>query len=207
MNKALLVARLFAGRRSPAIAPAAAAATIAAMSSTVTVRGATAADESAMGRLGAMLVEEHHRFRSVALHRAAARRRANVTASFWLPRSAGRRLSCSSPSEKATLVGYVFGGMEGNDYMALRGPAGVLYDLLVDPGAPPAGGRDGAPRRCARRAVEARGAARRALHGGEESRRAGDVRWSALSPDHDRDDARALSAICGRPARPSARER
>ena len=23
--------------------------------------------------------------------------------------------------------------MEGNDYMALRGPAGVLYDLVVDP--------------------------------------------------------------------------
>jgi ribosomal protein S18 acetylase RimI-like enzyme len=32
------------------------------------------------------------------------------------------------------LVGYAFGGMEGNDYMALRGPAGVLYDLVVDPG-------------------------------------------------------------------------
>ena len=31
------------------------------------------------------------------------------------------------------MVGYAFGGMEGNDYMALRGPAGVLYDLVVDP--------------------------------------------------------------------------
>jgi len=30
-------------------------------------------------------------------------------------------------------VGYAFGGMEGNDYMALRGPAGVIYDLVVDP--------------------------------------------------------------------------
>ena len=32
------------------------------------------------------------------------------------------------------VVGYVFGGMEGYDYMALRGPAGVIYDLMVDPG-------------------------------------------------------------------------
>jgi ribosomal protein S18 acetylase RimI-like enzyme len=31
------------------------------------------------------------------------------------------------------VVGYAYAGMEGNDYMALRGPAGVLYDLVVDP--------------------------------------------------------------------------
>ncbi len=31
-----------------------------------------------------------------------------------------------------SVVGYTFGGMEGNDYMALRGPAGALYDLVVD---------------------------------------------------------------------------
>jgi ribosomal protein S18 acetylase RimI-like enzyme len=31
------------------------------------------------------------------------------------------------------VVGYAFGGIEGPDYMALRGPAGVVYDLVVDP--------------------------------------------------------------------------
>jgi ribosomal protein S18 acetylase RimI-like enzyme len=31
------------------------------------------------------------------------------------------------------VVGYAYAGIEGNDYMALRGPAGVLYDLVVDP--------------------------------------------------------------------------
>jgi len=31
------------------------------------------------------------------------------------------------------VVGYVFGGMESSDYMALRGPAAVLYDLVVEP--------------------------------------------------------------------------
>jgi ribosomal protein S18 acetylase RimI-like enzyme len=34
---------------------------------------------------------------------------------------------------EGAVVGYAFAGIEGNDYMALRGPAGVLYDLVVDP--------------------------------------------------------------------------
>ena len=31
------------------------------------------------------------------------------------------------------LLGYVYGALEGRDYMALRGAAGVIYDLIVDP--------------------------------------------------------------------------
>ena len=31
------------------------------------------------------------------------------------------------------VVGYAYGGIEGHDWMALRGPAGVLHDLVVDP--------------------------------------------------------------------------
>ena len=31
------------------------------------------------------------------------------------------------------VVGYTYSGVEGNDYMSLRGPAGVLYDIVVDP--------------------------------------------------------------------------
>ena len=31
------------------------------------------------------------------------------------------------------MVGYTYAGVEGNDYMALRGPAGVVYDIVVDP--------------------------------------------------------------------------
>ncbi|WP_201722847.1 GNAT family N-acetyltransferase [Caulobacter sp. BP25] len=29
------------------------------------------------------------------------------------------------------LIGYAYAGLEGADYMALRGPAGVVYDLIV----------------------------------------------------------------------------
>lgn len=31
------------------------------------------------------------------------------------------------------VIGYTYAGVEGNDYMSLRGPAGVVYDLVVDP--------------------------------------------------------------------------
>lgn len=35
--------------------------------------------------------------------------------------------------DAGAVLGYAYAGIEGNDYMALRGPAGVLYDLVVDP--------------------------------------------------------------------------
>ena len=31
------------------------------------------------------------------------------------------------------MVGYTYAGVEGNDYMSLRGPAGVVHDIIVDP--------------------------------------------------------------------------
>ncbi len=31
------------------------------------------------------------------------------------------------------MVGYTYAGVEGTDYMSLRGPAGVVYDIVVDP--------------------------------------------------------------------------
>jgi ribosomal protein S18 acetylase RimI-like enzyme len=34
---------------------------------------------------------------------------------------------------EGVIVGYAWGGLEGYDYMALRGPAGALYDIVVRP--------------------------------------------------------------------------
>jgi ribosomal protein S18 acetylase RimI-like enzyme len=31
------------------------------------------------------------------------------------------------------VIGYTYSGVEGTDYMSLRGPAGVMYDIVVDP--------------------------------------------------------------------------
>jgi ribosomal protein S18 acetylase RimI-like enzyme len=35
--------------------------------------------------------------------------------------------------ESGEVIGYAYAGVEGADYMSLRGPAGVLYDIMVDP--------------------------------------------------------------------------
>jgi ribosomal protein S18 acetylase RimI-like enzyme len=103
------------------------------MTSAVTVRRARADDESAMGRLGAMLVAEHHEFdpkRFLAPVPMLPERYGHFLAS-----QADQPAKVVLVAERADeLVGYAYGGMEGNDYMALRGPAGVLYDLVVDPG-------------------------------------------------------------------------
>ena len=34
---------------------------------------------------------------------------------------------------EGAVVGYAYAGVEGRDYMARRGPAGVLHDIVVDP--------------------------------------------------------------------------
>jgi ribosomal protein S18 acetylase RimI-like enzyme len=102
------------------------------MSASVKVRPANADDESAMGRLGAMLVAEHHEFDPKRF----------VAPIAMLPERYGRFLVLQTTrpemvvlvaERNGEVVGYAFGGMEGSDYMALRGPAGALHDLVIDP--------------------------------------------------------------------------
>jgi ribosomal protein S18 acetylase RimI-like enzyme len=89
-------------------------------------------DQEAIGRLGAMLVAEHHGFdpqRFIAPLPNLAERYGQ-----FLVAQIGRPEMVVFVAERGgDLAGYAFGGMEGNDYMALRGPAGVLHDLVVDP--------------------------------------------------------------------------
>jgi ribosomal protein S18 acetylase RimI-like enzyme len=102
------------------------------VTSPVTVRLAQNADGAALGRLGAMLVEEHYEFdpqRFIApLPRLVER-----YGDFLVSQSNRAEMIVLVAEREGAVVGYVFGGMEGNDYMALRGAAGVLYDLVVDP--------------------------------------------------------------------------
>jgi ribosomal protein S18 acetylase RimI-like enzyme len=102
------------------------------MSSDLWVRPARPEDEEALGRLGAMLVEEHHRFdpeRFIAPVPDLSNRYGQ-----FLVSQIGRPDKVVIVAERSgEPIGYAFGGMEGNDYMALRGPAGMLYDLVVDP--------------------------------------------------------------------------
>jgi ribosomal protein S18 acetylase RimI-like enzyme len=102
------------------------------MTSPVTVRPARKADGPAMGRLGAMLVEEHYEFdpqRFIAPLPNLVERYGD----FLVSQSVRPEMIVLVAEREGAVVGYAFGGMEGNDYMALRGPAGVLYDLVVDP--------------------------------------------------------------------------
>ena len=36
-------------------------------------------------------------------------------------------------AREGQVIGYTYAGVEGPDWMSLRGPAGVLYDIIVDP--------------------------------------------------------------------------
>jgi len=103
------------------------------MSAAVTVRPARAEDEAALGRLGAMLVEEHHAFdpkRFIGRLPGLPERYGQFLLS-QIDRADALVLVAERDS---AVAGYAYATVEGSDYMALRGPAGVLQDLVVDPG-------------------------------------------------------------------------
>jgi ribosomal protein S18 acetylase RimI-like enzyme len=102
------------------------------MTASPTIRPATAADQQALGRLGALLVGEHYRFdprRFLAPVPGVAERYGAFLVSQ--AQAAGKLVLVAEVG--GAVAGYVFGGMEGHDFMVLRGAAGELYDLVVDP--------------------------------------------------------------------------
>lgn len=100
--------------------------------SLITVRAATQGDVSALGRLGALLVAVHHGFDADRFISATAG--TERAYGDFLGREMTRPDAIVLVAEEAgAVLGYAYAGLEGNDYMALRGPAGVVYDLVVDP--------------------------------------------------------------------------
>ena len=99
---------------------------------TISVRRATTDDAPILGRLGALLVSVHHEFDEARFISAtAATERAY---GVFLSGQIGREeVTLLVAEEAGHVLGYAYAGLEGNDYMALRGPAGVVYDLVVDP--------------------------------------------------------------------------
>jgi len=98
---------------------------------TVTIRPATAADVRAMGRLGAVLVQTHHEF-DAARFIAATPQTEHGYASYLGSQLAKHDIVILVAEDDGDVLGYTFAGIEGYDYMELRGPAGVLYDIVVD---------------------------------------------------------------------------
>jgi ribosomal protein S18 acetylase RimI-like enzyme len=102
------------------------------MTDAVTIRRARPDDMLAVGRLGALLVRTHYEFdqqRFLAPTAGTARGYGSYLASLL----DDAKIVILVAEGSAEVVGYSYAGLEGTDYMALRGPAGAIYDILVDP--------------------------------------------------------------------------
>ena len=100
--------------------------------SAVVIRAATPADLPAIGRLGALLVRAHHEFDPLRfLPETPAT--AGGYGSYIGTQLAVPDVVVLVAEREGEVLGYTYAGLEGVDYMALRGPAGALYDIVVDP--------------------------------------------------------------------------
>jgi ribosomal protein S18 acetylase RimI-like enzyme len=100
--------------------------------STILIRPGRPEDASALGRLAAMLVTLHHQFdpdRFVA----PGPRTEQGYGGFLASQLERKDAIVLVADEGGAVLGYAYAGLEGNDWMSLRGPAGVIHDLLVDP--------------------------------------------------------------------------
>jgi ribosomal protein S18 acetylase RimI-like enzyme len=101
------------------------------MPAAVNIRPATAADLTAIGRLGALLVRTHHDF-DPERFMAATSRTEKSYGSVLGTQLDEPNIVILVAERDGEVIGYTYAGLEGNDYMSLRGPAGVVYDLVVD---------------------------------------------------------------------------
>lgn len=100
----------------------------------ITIRKAVPADLAAIGRLGALLVETHHDF-DPARFIAATPATPEGYARYLGTQLTETRVIILVAEREGAVAGYVYAGLEGMDYMALRGPAGAIYDVVVEPAA------------------------------------------------------------------------
>jgi len=100
--------------------------------SAVTIRPASPADVPAIGRLGALLVKTHHDFDPQRFI-AATPRTEHGYGSYLGSLLRDQDIVILVAEQDGEVLGYTYAGVEGYDYMALRGPAGALYDIVVDP--------------------------------------------------------------------------
>jgi len=97
-----------------------------------TIRRATPADMSSVGRLGALLVRLHHEFDARRFIPATPRTEQGY-ASYLGSQLENPEIVVLVAVRDDAVLGYTYAGIEGFDYMSLRGPAGIVYDIVVDP--------------------------------------------------------------------------
>ena len=96
------------------------------------IRRATRDDLPTLGRLGALLVTTHHAFDPKRFIDAPPN--TEVGYASYLGEQLGEPNAVVFVAVQGDrVIGYAYAGLEGRDYMALRGPAGALYDIVVDP--------------------------------------------------------------------------
>lgn len=99
--------------------------------SVVTIRPAVRADVPAIGRLGALLVRMHHDFDPQRFI-AATPNTDHFYVEFIESQLGEPKVVILVAERNGEVIGYTYAGVEGTDYMALRGPAGAVYDIAVD---------------------------------------------------------------------------
>ena len=97
-----------------------------------TVRQATNADLPSLGRLGALLVQQHHDFDGRRFL-APTGRTPDHYAEFLGSQLDDPDVLVLVAEQDGRVIGYTFSAMEGYDYTSLRGPAALLHDVLVEP--------------------------------------------------------------------------
>jgi ribosomal protein S18 acetylase RimI-like enzyme len=97
----------------------------------VTIRPAAAADFPAIGKLGALLVRIHHDWDARRFIPATPDTERGY-GEFLRKQSSVSGIIVLVAERNGEVVGYAYAGVEGWDYMSLRGPAGALYDIVVD---------------------------------------------------------------------------
>jgi ribosomal protein S18 acetylase RimI-like enzyme len=102
------------------------------MSAAPSIRPATLKDVGAIGRLGALLVREHHDFDPQRFIAATAQTEKRY-GSFLGTQLEEPNIVILVAERDGKVIGYTYSGVEGIDYMSLRAPAGVIYDIVVDP--------------------------------------------------------------------------
>jgi ribosomal protein S18 acetylase RimI-like enzyme len=133
----------------------------------VVIRPAKRADVPTLGRLGALLVRTHHDFDPKRFIEATPRT-AQGYGSYLGSQLSEPNVVLLVAARGDEVLGYTYAGVEGHDYMALRGPAGVLYDIVVDP-AQRGQGVGGMLLTATLAALEARGAPRVVLSTAEQN--------------------------------------
>jgi len=96
------------------------------------IRPARSADSGALGRLGALLVQTHHDFDPKRFIAVTPQTEAGY-GTFLVSQLDEPTVIVLVGEEDGRVIGYTYAAVEGRDYMSLRGPAGVLYDIIVDP--------------------------------------------------------------------------